>query len=103
MSRRPREALALTVCQDDYRRLDSRVTSILKRNWSADEISQWVGLLSGEEQALACAILRCRYPPPTMLALPTSSNEPSKPFQSRELRPTVPVLPVTGRPIGWKV
>ncbi|WP_368164342.1 hypothetical protein [Aeromonas sp. R6-2] len=61
MSRQPHAALTPTVSQDNYRRLDSRVTSILKRNWPADEISQWVGLLSGEEQALACAILRRRH------------------------------------------
>ncbi|QCG49458.1 hypothetical protein [Aeromonas schubertii] len=100
MSRRPSEALAPTVSQDNYRRLDNRVTSILKRNWPADEISQWVGLLSGEEQTLACAILRSRYPRPALLALPASNNEASKPFQSRERRPTVPVHSVAGRPIG---
>lgn len=100
MSRRPREALAPTVSQDNYRRLDNRVTSILKRNWPADEISQWVRLLSGEEQALACAILLRRHPRPALLALPASSNEASKPLQSREQRPTVPVHSVAGRPIG---
>ncbi len=51
-----------TVSREEYRRLDNRVTCILQQRWPANEISQWVGMLKGKQQAVACAILRRRHP-----------------------------------------
>ncbi|WP_050559017.1 P22AR C-terminal domain-containing protein [Aeromonas dhakensis] len=47
-----------TVSREEYRRLDNRVTCILQQRWPASEISQWVGLLKGKQQAVACAVDR---------------------------------------------
>ena len=59
-----------TISREEYRRLDNRVTCILQQRWPANEISQWVGMLKGKQQAVACAILRRRHPRPSLLALP---------------------------------
>ena len=59
-----------TVSREEYRRLDNRVTCILQQRWPANEISQWVGMLKGKQQSVACAILRRRHPRPAQLALP---------------------------------
>jgi hypothetical protein len=89
-----------TVSREEYRRLDNRVTCILQQRWPVNEISQWVGLLKGKQQAVACAILRRRHPRPASLALPAIADEVPNPFQAKPNRPTVPVLSADGRPVG---
>lgn len=89
-----------TVNREEYRRLDNRVTCILHQRWPANEISQWVRMLKGKQQAVACAILRRRHPRPTSLALPALAPEEPTPFQARANRPTVPVLTADGRSVG---
>lgn len=89
-----------TVSREEYRHLDNRVTCILQQRWPAKEISQWVGMLKGKQQAVACAILLRRYPRPTQLDLPAIAAEEPNPFQARSNRPTVPVNSADGRPVG---
>lgn len=89
-----------TVSREDYRRLDNRVTCILQQRWPANEISQWVGMLKGKQQSVACAILRRRHPRPALLALPDIAPEVPNPFQARANRPSVPVLTADGRTVG---
>ena len=89
-----------TVSREDYRRLDNRVTCILQQHWPAKEISQWVGLLKGKQQSVACAILRRRHPRPALLALPAIATEVPNPFQASANRPTVPVRSADGRTVG---
>jgi len=89
-----------TVSREEYRRLDNRVTCILQQCWPANEISQWVGMLQGKQQAVACAILRRRHPRPAQLALPAIATEVPNPYQAKASRPTVPVLTADGRPVG---
>ncbi|WP_324029777.1 hypothetical protein [Aeromonas caviae] len=89
-----------TVNREEYRRLDNRVTCILQQRWPANEISQWVGMLKGKQQAVACAILRRRHPRPVSLALPTIVGDIPNPFQAKANRPTVPVLTADGRSVG---
>jgi len=89
-----------TVSREEYRRLDNRVTCILQQRWPANEISQWVGMLKGKQQDVACAILRRRHPRPASLALPAITAEVTNPFQARANRPTVPVLTADGRSVG---
>lgn len=89
-----------TASREEYRRLDNRVTCILQQRWPVSEIHQWVGLLQGKQQAIACAILRRRHPRPASLALPAISPEVPNPFQAKANRPTVPVHSADGRPIG---
>ncbi|HCH53671.1 MAG TPA: hypothetical protein DE109_09300 [Aeromonas sp.] len=89
-----------TVSREEYRRLDNRVTCILQRRWPANEIRQWVGMLKGKQQAVACAILRRRHPRATKLALPAIAADVPNPFQTRATRPTVPVLTADGRSVG---
>lgn len=89
-----------TVSREEYRRLDNRVTCILQQRWPANEISQWVGMLQGKQQAVACAILRRRHPRPAQLALPAIATEVPNPYQARANRPTVPVLTTDGRSVG---
>lgn len=76
------------------------MTRILQQRWPANEISQWVELLKGKQQAVACAILRRRHHRPVSLALPAIADEVPNPFQARANRPTVPVYSADGRPIG---
>ncbi|MFM5008165.1 hypothetical protein ACEUB7_06500 [Aeromonas veronii] len=87
------------VSREEYRRLDNRVTCILQQRWPANEICQWVGMLKGKQQAVACAILRRRHPRPVSLALPAIADEVPNPFQTRANRPTVPVLSADGRTV----
>ncbi|HEB5078096.1 TPA: hypothetical protein R0E72_002883 [Aeromonas hydrophila subsp. hydrophila] len=89
-----------TVSREEYRRLDNRVTCILQQRWPANEISQWVGMLKGKQQFVACAILRRRHPRPAQLALPAIATEVPAPYQTRTNRPTVPVLTTDGRSVG---
>lgn len=89
-----------TVSREEYRRLDNRVTCILQQRWPANEISQWVGMLKGKQQSVACAILRRRHPRPALLALPAVAPEVPAPYQARANRPTVPVLTTDGRSVG---
>ncbi|MGL5338472.1 MAG: hypothetical protein ACRDAR_07235 [Aeromonas veronii] len=89
-----------TVSREEYRRLDNRVTCILQQRWPANEINQWVGLLKGKQQSVACAILRRRHPRPALLALPAVAPEVPAPYQARANRPTVPVLTTDGRSVG---
>ncbi|MDM5088508.1 hypothetical protein OB947_06180 [Aeromonas bestiarum] len=89
-----------TVSREEYRRLDNRVTCILQQRWPANEISQWVGMLKGKQQSVACAILLRRYPRPTQLDLPAIAAEEPNPFQASSNRPTVPVHSADGRPVG---
>ncbi len=89
-----------TVSREEYRRLDNRVTCILQQRWPANEISQWVGMLKGKQQAVACAILRRRHPRATKLALPAIAADVPNLFQTRANRPTVPVLTADGRSVG---
>ena len=93
-------ASAQTVSREEYRRLDNRVTCILQQRWPANEISQWVGMLKGKQQDVACAILRSRHPRPSLLALPAIAAEVPNPFQAKSSRPTVPVLTADGRSVG---
>ena len=89
-----------TISREEYRRLDNRVTCILQQRWPANEISQWVGMLKGKQQSVACAILRRRHPRPAQLALPAIATEVPTPYQARANRPTVPVLTTDGRSVG---
>lgn len=89
-----------TVSREEYRRLDNRVTCILQQRWPANEISQWVGMLKGKQQSVACAILRRRHPRHALLALPAVAPEVPAPYQARANRPTVPVLTTDGRSVG---
>lgn len=89
-----------SVSREEYRRLDNRVTCILQQRWPANEISQWVGMLKGKQQSVACAILRRRHPRPALLALPAVAPEVPAPYQARANRPTVPVLTTDGRYVG---
>ncbi|WP_429027128.1 hypothetical protein [Aeromonas media] len=89
-----------TVSREEYRRLDNRVTCILQQRWPAKEINQWVGLLQGKQQSVACAILRSRHPRPAQLALPAIAHDVPNPYQARANRPTVPVLTTDGRSVG---
>ncbi|HAT6342663.1 hypothetical protein [Aeromonas hydrophila] len=89
-----------TVSREAYRRLDNRVTCILQQRWPANEISQWVGMLKGKQQAVACAILRRRHPRPVSLTLPAIATEVPSPYQAKASRPTVPVLTADGRSVG---
>lgn len=89
-----------TVSREEYRRLDNRVTCILQQRWPANEISQWVGMLKGKQQSVACAILRRRHPRPTQLALPAIAAEVPNPFKAKSNRHTVPVLTADGRQAG---
>lgn len=91
---------AQIVSREEYRRLDNRVTCILQQSWPANEISQWVAMLQGKQQAVVCAILRRRHPRPPLLALPAIAAEEPNPFQAKSNRPTVPVLSTDGRPVG---
>ncbi|WP_426697760.1 hypothetical protein ACP6EV_06925 [Aeromonas hydrophila] len=91
-----------TVSREEYRRLDNRVTCILLQRWPANEISQWVGMLNGKQQAVASAILRRRHPRPLSLALPAIASEVPNPYQAKTSRPTVPVHSADGRPIGLR-
>lgn len=89
-----------TVSREEYRRLDNRVTCILQQHWPANEISQWVEMLKGKQQSVACTILRRRHPRPTSLALPAIATEVQIPYQARANRPTVPVLTADGQSVG---
>ena len=89
-----------TISQEEYRRLDNRVTCILQQRWPANEISQWVGMLKGKQQSVACAILRRRHPRPAQLAMPALAAEVPNLFQARANRPTVQVRSADGRPVG---
>lgn len=89
-----------TVSREEYRRLDNRVTCILQQRWPANEIRQWVGMLKGKQQSVACAILRRRHPRPAQLALPAITTEVPAPYQAKANRPTVPVLTADGRSNG---
>ena len=93
-------ASAQTVSREEYRRLDNRVTCILQQRWPASEINQWVGMLKGKQQSVACAILRRRHPRPAQLALPAIAPDVPNPFQASASRPTVPVRSTDGRTIG---
>ena len=86
-----------TVSREEYRRLDNRVTCILRQGWPANEISQWMGLLKGKQQAVACAILRRRHPLSASLTLPAITDEVPNPLQTRVSHPTVPVYSTDGR------
>lgn len=88
------------VSREEYRHLDNRVTCILQQRWPASEINQWVGMLKGKQQVMACDILRRRHPRPESLALPTIAPEAPNPFQARANRPTVPVYSADGRTVG---
>lgn len=76
------------------------MTCILLQLWPAKEISHWVGMLKGKQQAVAYAILRRRHPRPVSLALPAIATEVPSPYQAKANRPTVPVHSADGRPIG---
>lgn len=89
-----------TVSREEYRCLDNRVTCILQQHWPAKEISQWVGLLKGKQQSVACAILRRRHPRPVQLSLPAIAQDVPNPFQASANRPTVPVRSADGRTVG---
>ena len=89
-----------TVSREEYRRLDNRVTCILQQRWPVNEINQWVGMLKGKPQSVACAILRRRHPRPASLALPAIATEVPNPLQARANRPTVPVHSADGRTVG---
>ncbi|HHQ4698671.1 hypothetical protein [Aeromonas sp. 61P] len=89
-----------TVSREEYRRLDNRVTCILQQRWPDHEISQWVDMLKGKQQSVACAILRRRHPRPAQLALPAIAPEVPNPFQSNANRPTMPEPSADGRTVS---
>ena len=93
-------ASAQTVSRAEYLSLDNRVTCIIQQRWPAREINEWVGLLQGKRQAVACAILRRRHPRPAQLNLPAIAAEVVNPFQAKANRPTVTVLSADGRYAG---
>lgn len=88
------------VSREAYRRLDNRVTCILMQRWPASEISQWVGMLQGKQQAVACAILRRRHPRPASLGLPDIAPPAPNPYQTSPSRQTVPLRSADGRTVG---
>ncbi|MGL6349380.1 MAG: hypothetical protein ACRC2U_05935, partial [Aeromonas sp.] len=92
------------VSREAYRKLDNQVTVILQHGWPATEIREWVGMLQGKAQAVACAILRRRHPRHATLGLPAIDVEPAKaprqPVAARQRRPRVPVLSADGQPMG---
>lgn len=79
------------VSREEYRRQDNRVTCILQQRWPANEISQWVGMLQGKQQAVACAILRRRHPVrchrPHPLYRTWQPHRPRQPGRSRKTQP----------------
>lgn len=83
-----------------YRRLDNQVICILQQRWPANEVSEWVAMLQGKQQEVACAILRHRHPRPALLNLPAIGYEIQNPFQAKAGRPTVPVLSSDGRTLA---
>lgn len=89
-----------TVSREEYRRLDNRVTCILQQRWPANEINQWVEMLKGKQQSVACTILRHRHPRPTSLALLAIIADVPNPFPAKASRPTVPVYSTDGRLVG---
>ncbi len=89
-----------TVSREEYRRLDNRVTCILQQRWPTNEISQWVEMLKGKQQSMACAILRRRHPNPAQLDLPAIAPEVPAPYQVKANPPSVPVLTRDGRSLG---
>ncbi|MFE8728421.1 hypothetical protein [Aeromonas hydrophila] len=91
-----------TVSREEYRSLDNRVTCIIQQRWPANEINQWVGMLKGKQQSVACAILRRRHPRPISLALPAIAQEVPNSYQARVNRPSVPVLTTDGRTVGHR-
>ena len=104
VSRNRKGPSAQTVNQEEYRtqyrRLDNQVICILKQRWPANEVSQWVAMLQGQQQEVACAILRRRHPRPAQLNLPAIGYEIQNPFQAKANRPTVTVLSADGRYAG---
>ncbi len=76
-----------TVSREEYHRLDNRVTCILQQRWSANEISQWMGMLKGKQQAVACAILCRRHPRPVLLTLPAIAIVVPSPIRPRPAAP----------------
>ncbi|MGY3942171.1 hypothetical protein [Aeromonas tecta] len=100
MNHNSQGASAQTVSRDEYRRLDNRVTCILQQRWPAKEISQWVAMLQGKQQAVACAILIRRHPRPALLALPAIAVEVPNHFQAKDSLPTVTVLSADGQYVG---
>lgn len=87
------------VSRKEYRRLDNRVTCILQQRWPANEISQWVRMLKGKQQAVACAD-----------AILASSSWPCRNhpiryrphFRSKSNSSTVLVRSSDDRPIGGR-
>ncbi|MCW0506942.1 hypothetical protein [Aeromonas piscicola] len=57
MSNNHQGASAKTISQEECHRLDNRATSILQQHWPTSEISQWMGMQQGKQQAVACATL----------------------------------------------
>lgn len=100
MSSNRQDESVQTISRAEYRSLENRVTCILQQHWPAKEISQWVAMLQGKQQAVACAILRRSHPRPALLALPAITVEVPNPFQAKSNSPTVPVLTADGRQVG---
>lgn len=96
------QAVSQEEYREEYRRLDNRVTCILQQRWPANEVSQWVAMLQGKQQTVACAILRRRHPRPVQLNLPAIGYELQNPFEVQALRPTIPMRSTDGRPVGRK-
>lgn len=89
-----------SVSREEYRRLDNRVTCILQRRWSVGEIRQWVAMLQGKQQAVACAILRRRFPRPERLALPDAGAVEPMQQASQQRSAMVTITTADGRAIG---
>ncbi|GEM_PF-4214712 len=45
-----------TVSNEEYRSLDNQVTCILQQHGPANDIGQWVEMLQGKQQTVACPI-----------------------------------------------
>jgi hypothetical protein len=87
-----------SVSREEYRRLDNRVICILQQRWPTNEISQWVGMLQGKQQAIACTILRRRHPNPASLALPAIAPRGTEPVSGQHQPPHR-----AGAHSGWPV
>lgn len=86
-----------TVSREEYRRLDNRVTCILQQRWPANEISQWVGMLQGKQQAVdgltpvaidQSGTIRCAVTGRTLFIAPGSAIDRANPGAAAQLNPT---------------
>lgn len=63
------------------------MTCILQQRWPAKEIRQWVAMLQGKQQAMACAIRGAKTARPLWIA-PGSITDRANPGATERLNPT---------------